>query len=108
MLLLYAAFVVALVVAGRRADARAAARFIPDLIVLFRRLIRDPRLPLRHKLLAAALLPYLAMPFDVVPDFVPVAGQLDDAIIVAVVLRIVARGRPELIREHWPGAPQWP
>jgi uncharacterized membrane protein YkvA (DUF1232 family) len=47
---------------------------------------------------------YLAMPLDLVPDFIPVAGQLDDAIIVALVLRAVLRaGGPELLREHWPG-----
>lgn len=44
------------------------------------------------------------MPFDLVPDFIPVAGQLDDAIIVAFVLRTVVRaGGPGLVREHWPG-----
>jgi uncharacterized membrane protein YkvA (DUF1232 family) len=43
------------------------------------------------------------MPFDLVPDFIPVAGQVDDAVIVALVLRRVARKNPELIGEHWPG-----
>jgi uncharacterized membrane protein YkvA (DUF1232 family) len=91
---------------GRRSDARAAARFIPDLIVLFKRLLADSRVPRRQKLLVAALLPYLAMPFDIVPDFIPVAGQLDDVILVAFVLRIVLRRRPELIADHWPGPPE--
>jgi uncharacterized membrane protein YkvA (DUF1232 family) len=101
---LYAAFVLALVVAGRREDARALARFIPDCIVLFRRLLADDRLPRRHKLLVAALVVYLAMPLDLVPDFIPVAGQLDDAIIAAFVLRTLVRSSgPELLREHWPG-----
>lgn len=102
-LALYVACVVALVLAGRRMDARAAARFIPDLTILLRRLLADPRLPRRHKLLVGALIPYLAMPFDLVPDFVPVAGQLDDVIIVALVLRVLLRRRPELLAEHWPG-----
>jgi uncharacterized membrane protein YkvA (DUF1232 family) len=61
------------------------------------------RLPRRHKLLVAGLIPYLAMPFDLVPDFIPVAGQLDDAGIVAFILRRVARKNPDLIREHWRG-----
>jgi uncharacterized membrane protein YkvA (DUF1232 family) len=43
------------------------------------------------------------MPFDLIPDFVPVAGQLDDAVLVALVLRRVVRARPELVCEHWPG-----
>jgi uncharacterized membrane protein YkvA (DUF1232 family) len=78
-------------------------RFVPDCIVLFSRLLRDERLPWRKRLLVALLIPYLAMPFDLVPDFVPVVGQLDDAILVAFVLRRVARSSPELLRELWPG-----
>src|SRR4051812_23078594 len=104
-LVVYAGFVVVLVVAGRREDAAALARFIPDCVVLFRGLLRDPRVSRRRKLLLAALLAYLAMPIDLVPDFVPVAGQLDDVIIVVLVLRSVLRaGGPELLREHWRGS----
>jgi uncharacterized membrane protein YkvA (DUF1232 family) len=100
----YAAFVAVLVVAGRTGTARAAARFVPDCLVLFRRLLADPALPRRKKLLLAALVPYLAMPFDLVPDFIPVAGYLDDAVIVAFVLRHLLRGSdPKLIEKHWPG-----
>jgi uncharacterized membrane protein YkvA (DUF1232 family) len=100
----YVAFVVWLLLAGRRSDARALAGFIPDCVVLFRRLLGDERVPLRRKLLLAGLVAYLALPLDLVPDFIPVAGQLDDAIVVAIGLRIVLRaGGPELLREHWPG-----
>ena len=67
-----------LIVAGRRPSVRDLARFIPDCVVLVSRLLRDPRVPLRHKLLLGALVGYLAMPFDIVPDFIPVAGHLDD------------------------------
>ena len=105
LVLLYALGVLVLVIRGRRADARALAGFVPDCVILFARLVRDPRLSRRHKWLVAALLPYLAMPIDLVPDFVPVAGQLDDAILVAVVLRRVLRGQPGLVRELWPGPP---
>jgi uncharacterized membrane protein YkvA (DUF1232 family) len=103
-LALYALFVVALYVRGRKSDARALAGFIPDCVVLFSRLLRDRRVPRRGKLWLALLVGYLSMPFDLVPDFIPVAGQLDDAIIVAFVLRAVLRASgPELAREHWPG-----
>jgi uncharacterized membrane protein YkvA (DUF1232 family) len=103
---LYLAVVASFVIAGRRRDARALARFVPDCVVLFSRLLRDKRLPRRRKLLVGALIPYLAMPFDLIPDFVPVAGQLDDAVIVAFVLRRLVRTDPELVREHWPGPPE--
>jgi uncharacterized membrane protein YkvA (DUF1232 family) len=103
-LLVYAAFVAGLVLAGRRSEARALAAFIPDCIVVFRRLLADRRISRRRKLLVLALIAYLAVPFDLVPDFIPVAGQLDDAILVALVLRAVLRGGgPEVLREHWPG-----
>jgi uncharacterized membrane protein YkvA (DUF1232 family) len=100
----YAGLVVTLIVAGRRPSLRDVARFIPDCIVLVRRLLSDPRVPRRHKLLLGALVGYLAFPFDLVPDFIPVAGYLDDALFVALTLRAVLRGTGgELLREHWPG-----
>ena len=90
--------------AGRREQARAVVGFIPDCVILCRRLFRDPRVPRRQKLLLAALVPYLLLPFDLVPDFIPVAGQLDDAILVLWVLRRVVRAAgPQLIEEHWTG-----
>jgi uncharacterized membrane protein YkvA (DUF1232 family) len=103
-LVAYAAGVLALILAGRRDDARALAGFIPDCVVLFKRLLADPRVPRRRKALLAGLIAYLAMPIDLVPDVIPVAGQLDDAILVVAVLRAVLRGSGEvLLCEHWPG-----
>ena len=103
-LLLYAVLVLALAVAGRKESARALAGFIPDCVVLCGRLLRDPRVPRRKKALLIALTGYLALPFDLVPDFIPVAGQLDDVVIVALVLRSLLRsGGEPLVREHWPG-----
>ena len=103
-LAVYLAFVVALLIAGRRTEAVALARFIPDCLVLFRRLLADDRVPRRRKFVLVALVGYLAMPIDLVPDFIPIAGQLDDVIIAALALRYVLRSDgPGLIREHWPG-----
>ncbi|MBA2716447.1 MAG: DUF1232 domain-containing protein [Propionibacteriales bacterium] len=103
-LALYVAFVTALLVLGRRQDARALAGFIPDCVVLFRRLLGNSRVPRSRKLLIGVLIVYLASPIDLVPDFIPVAGQLDDLILAALVLRIITRsGGPELLEEHWPG-----
>jgi uncharacterized membrane protein YkvA (DUF1232 family) len=96
--------VAGLVLAGRRTDARALAGFIPDCLVVMRRLLADPRVSRRRKLMLVGLIGYLAFPFDLVPDFIPVAGQLDDVIVVGLVLRSFVRGDGgALLREHWPG-----
>jgi uncharacterized membrane protein YkvA (DUF1232 family) len=96
----YVVFVLVLVILGRNTDARAWARFLPDCVILFTRLVRDERVPSRHKLLLGALVLYLSMPFDLIPDFIPIIGALDDAIIVAVVFRtLFRRAGPDLVRE---------
>jgi uncharacterized membrane protein YkvA (DUF1232 family) len=100
-------FVGFLVLVGRREDARALAGFIPDCLVLVGRLLSDARVSRRWKLLLLGLVGYLALPFDLVPDFIPVAGQLDDVIVVTLVLRrFVRSGGEPLLREHWPGPEQ--
>jgi len=87
--------------------AAQLARLVPDCAVLFSRLARDRRVARRHKLVLLGAGAYLAMPFDLVPDFIPVAGQLDDAVVVSLALRAALRGAgPELVAEHWPGTPQ--
>lgn len=100
----YALFVATLFVAGRREDARALAGFVPDCAVLVGRLLRDARVPRRRKLLLVALLGYLSFPLDLVPDFIPVVGQLDDVLVTALVLRHFVRASGDaILREHWPG-----
>jgi uncharacterized membrane protein YkvA (DUF1232 family) len=84
--------------------ARAVARFVPDCAVLFARLARDRRTPRSVGLGLAATGAYLAVPLDLIPDFIPVLGQLDDAVVVALVMRwALRRAGTELVREHWPG-----
>jgi uncharacterized membrane protein YkvA (DUF1232 family) len=103
-LALYAGAVLGLVLVGRRADAASLARFVPDCVVLVRRLLGDPRVPRPSRLALWALLGYLVSPIDLVPDFVPVAGQIDDALLLALVLRHLVRAAgPELVSAHWPG-----
>jgi uncharacterized membrane protein YkvA (DUF1232 family) len=103
-LAIYSAFVVALVLLGRREDVRALARVVPDCAVLFARLLRDPDVSRARKLVLVGLVAYLALPFDLVPDFIPVAGQLDDAILVVLALRALVRGGGgERVVLLWPG-----
>jgi uncharacterized membrane protein YkvA (DUF1232 family) len=100
----YVLLLLALLGSGRRSQARALAGFVPDCAVLFTRLARDPGTPRAQRVLILALAAYLASPIDLVPDFVPGLGHLDDAVLVALSLRWLLRtsGR-EPIERHWPG-----
>lgn len=108
MLLLWAALVAALWSA--RPDElriRDALRLLPDLVRMLRRLAGDGRLPRGVRLRLWLLLGYLALPVDLVPDFVPVIGYADDAVVVALALRAVTRAAgPAALDRHWPGSPQ--
>jgi uncharacterized membrane protein YkvA (DUF1232 family) len=80
----------------------------PEIRVLCRALIDDPRVLPYHKLVLRALTRYLALPLDLIPDFIPLIGRLDDALITALVIRAAMRfSNADLIRQHWPG-PQPP
>jgi uncharacterized membrane protein YkvA (DUF1232 family) len=103
-LALYVLVVLALLVAGRRLEARALGGFVPDCVVLCRRLLADPRISRRRKAGLGLALAYLAVPIDLVPDMLPGAGQLDDAVVLALVLRgLVRDAGPDLVAQHWPG-----
>jgi uncharacterized membrane protein YkvA (DUF1232 family) len=105
LLLLWLALVVALWL-GRPDDVRIkdALRLLPDLVRLLRRLAGDPSLPRGVRVRLWLLLGYLALPLDLVPDFIPVIGYADDAVVVAVALRSVTRhAGPEALDRHWPG-----
>jgi uncharacterized membrane protein YkvA (DUF1232 family) len=100
----WALAVATLVLAGKRVAARELAALIPNLLRLFRGLLRDPRVPRRTKLLLLLAAAWIASPVDLVPEFIPVAGPLDDAIVAALVLRRVVRAAgPQVVAEHWRG-----
>jgi uncharacterized membrane protein YkvA (DUF1232 family) len=104
LLVVYAGLIALLVIGGRQWDVRVIAKLVPYCAILFKRLLADARVPARWKIAAGFALVYLALPIDIVPDFIPIAGQLDDAILVALVLRGLLRSAgPRLLREHWPG-----
>lgn len=95
-----------LVAAGRRSAARELATLIPNLVALFRGLARDPRVSRGSKLLLLLAVLWFVSPIDLVPEFVPVAGPLDDAIVAALVLRwVLRRTDPDVLKEHWRGDP---
>ncbi len=98
--------ILVLVLAGRRSRARELAALVPNLLALFRGLIRDRRVPRSSKLLLGLAIIWIVSPIDLIPEFIPIAGPLDDAIVAALVLRHVLRraGRP-VLAEHWRGDP---
>jgi uncharacterized membrane protein YkvA (DUF1232 family) len=107
LLVLWLGLVVALWVA--RPDAvrlTELLRLLPDLLRLLARLARDDSLPRGVRVRLWLLLGYLALPVDLVPDFIPVIGYADDAVVVALALRsVVRRAGPEALERNWPGTP---
>lgn len=105
LVLAWLALIVTLIIARPRGGLlRESLRVLPDLLRLLPRLAADKTLPRQNRLALALLLAYLAMPVDIVPDFIPVLGYADDAIIVVAVLRwVVRRAGIETVRRHWPG-----
>lgn len=92
---------------GGDVDWRAVLRLAPDVIRLVRRLAVDPAVPRATRWWLIGLLAYLLSPIDLVPDFLPVIGYADDAIVVAIALHFAIRhaGMPAIER-HWPGTPE--
>ncbi len=81
-----------------------ALRVLPDTLRLLKRLAGDTTLPRGVRVRLALLLGYLALPFDLIPDFLPVIGQLDDVIVAVLVLRSVVRAAgAHPVANHWPG-----
>jgi len=98
--------VVVLVVVGRFVLARELALLVPNLIRLFGGLLRDARVPLRAKIVLAVATVWLASPIDLIPEFIPIVGSVDDAVVAALALRFVLRTTDgAIVREHWRGDP---
>ena len=82
------------------------AGFLPACAVTVRRLRRDPRVPRRAKLAVAVAGLWVLSPIDLIPEFLPVIGPLDDVVVVALALRYAARRVPrEALEEAWAGEP---
>jgi uncharacterized membrane protein YkvA (DUF1232 family) len=105
---LWIAFLVFLVITRPDTGAlRDLPRMLPDTLRLVGRLAKDQSIARSARLPVLALLGYLAAPIDLVPDFIPVIGYTDDAILTALVLRhLVRKAGPEKLVEHWPGTPE--
>ena len=86
---------------------RDLAAFIPDCVTTVRRLRRDPRVPRRAKVAVLIAGLWVASPIDLIPEFIPVIGPLDDIVVVALALRYAARQVPrEVLLDAWPGDPR--
>ena len=106
LLAIWVLVVIVLVVVGHALLARELALLLPNLIRLFGGLLRDGRVPLRAKLVVGVASLWLASPIDLIPEFIPIVGSLDDAIVGALALRFVLRTTDgSVVREHWRGDP---
>ena len=83
---------------------RSFIMFLPNMVLLLGRLLRDARVPAAEKALFAAAVVYVISPLDLIPDIFPFIGQVDDLYVVALVLlRLVNRSDESVVREHWSG-----
>jgi uncharacterized membrane protein YkvA (DUF1232 family) len=104
LLVLWLALVVALLIWRPRVGFREAASILPDLLLMLGGIAQDPAVGWNVRIRVWLLLGYLAIPFDLVPDVLPLIGWADDAILVALVVRsVVRRSGEEALRQHWPG-----
>ena len=88
---IWALAIALLLVLGRRSQARQLATLIPNLVLLFKGLLQDPRVSRRNKAWLWFAVAWLVSPIDLIPEFIPFLGPLDDAVVAALVLRHVLR-----------------
>jgi uncharacterized membrane protein YkvA (DUF1232 family) len=106
ILALWVLLAVILLVLGRRLAARQLFTLLPNLLRLARDLVRDPRVPRSSKVLLGAAAVWIASPIDLLPEFIPFLGPLDDVVVAVLVLRhVVRRAGADVVREHWRGDP---
>jgi uncharacterized membrane protein YkvA (DUF1232 family) len=106
VLAVWLAAVLILVAFGRGSQARQLATLIPNLVVLFRGLLADPRVQRSSKAWLWFAIVWCVSPIDLIPEFIPVAGPLDDALVAALVLRhVLHRTERAVLAEHWRGDP---
>jgi uncharacterized membrane protein YkvA (DUF1232 family) len=92
---------------GRKTLARELMTLLPNLVRLFRGLLGDDRVPRSSKALLLLGAVWLASPIDLIPEFVPGVGPMDDAVIAGLVLRhVVKRAGPDVVKDHWRGDPR--
>jgi uncharacterized membrane protein YkvA (DUF1232 family) len=103
---IYVVLVAALIASGRCVAAKELALLVPNLVLLFKDLLRDPVVPRGPKIALGIGVVWLISPIDLLPEFLPVLGPLDDAVVAALVLRyLVKRAGVGVVRSHWRGDP---
>lgn len=107
VLAIYVVLIVALILLGRRMAAKELAVLVPNLVLLFKDLAKDPAVPRGAKMWLVVGTLWLVSPIDLLPEFLPVLGPLDDAVVAALILRhLVKKAGPEVVRAHWRGEPR--
>jgi uncharacterized membrane protein YkvA (DUF1232 family) len=111
ILVVLAVWAIVIIAVWRSAPSEASAmdvvRLLPDVLRMAARLARDPVTPRSSRLALAGLAVWIASPIDLIPEFLPVIGPLDDIVVAAIVLRWVGRRiGVGALRAHWPGTPE--
>lgn len=105
LVLVWLLVIAVLLFLGKRTRARVLTMMLPNLVRLFRGLLTDERVPRKSKWLLLLALAWLVSPIDILPEFIPVLGPLDDVVVAVLVLRhLVNRAGPQVVRDHWQGS----